>query len=261
MSKGKITNDSEVTIRLTNIVQRFRLIQDRPDTLREAFAKVFRRRDHYQVFDALKGVSFEIRQGEVVGVIGRNGSGKSTLLKVIAGIYRPSSGSIETHGSIAAMIELGTGFHPELTGRENILINGLLLGFSKREMQALETRIIDFAGLGEFIDSPVKQYSSGMYMRLAFAVATEVNPVILLLDEILAVGDAPFQQKCLERMQQFRRSGKTIVVVAHNDHLIRTFCDRALLIEGGELVDDGLPDRVLKHYRELVQPSAAATVQ
>jgi ABC-type polysaccharide/polyol phosphate transport system ATPase subunit len=249
---------SEPVILLTDVVQRFRLIRDRPDTLREAFTKMFRRRDDFQLFEALKGISLTIGKGEVVGIIGRNGSGKSTILKVIAGIYEPTSGQVETVGKIAAMIELGTGFHHELTGRENIAINGMLLGYSRREMRALESQIIDFAELGDFIDSPVKQYSSGMYMRLAFAVATEVYPDILLVDEILAVGDAPFQEKCMLRMRNFTASGNTIVFVSHDMHAMRNFCSRIILIHNGKQVDDGAPDRVIAHYEELVMPSADA---
>lgn len=249
---------SEPVIRLTDVVQRFRLIRDRPDTLREAFTKMFRRRDDFQLFEALKGISLTIGKGEVVGIIGRNGSGKSTILKVIAGIYEPTSGRVETVGRIAAMIELGTGFHHELTGRENIAINGMLLGYSRREMKALESQIIDFADLGDFIDSPVKQYSSGMYMRLAFAVATEVYPDILLVDEILGVGDAPFQEKCMQRMRNFTASGNTIVFVSHDMHAMRSFCSRIILIHNGKQVDDGPPDRVIARYEELVMRSADA---
>lgn len=249
---------SEPVIRLTDVVQRFRLIRDRPDTLREAFTKMFRRRDDFQLFEALKGISLTIGKGEVVGIIGRNGSGKSTILKVIAGIYEPTSGRVETVGKIAAMIELGTGFHHELTGRENIAINGMLLGYSRREMKALEAQIIDFADLGDFIDSPVKQYSSGMYMRLAFAVATEVYPDILLVDEILAVGDAPFHEKCMQRMRNFTASGNTIVFVSHDMHAMRNFCSRIILIHNGKQVADGPPDRVIARYEELVMRSADA---
>jgi lipopolysaccharide transport system ATP-binding protein len=257
MSNAHTMGQSEFSVRLQEVYQRFRLIHDRPDTLREAFTKMFRGHDHYQMFDALKRVSFSIAPGETVGVVGRNGSGKSTILKVIAGIYRPTSGTVETRGTIAAMIELGTGFHPELTGRENISINGLLLGFTRRQMHELEAPIIEFSELGDFIDPPVKQYSSGMYMRLAFAVATEVNPDVLLVDEILAVGDAPFQRKCLDRMYQFRKVGKTILFVSHDASVVRQFCDCVLLVHNGELVDDGPPDRVLAHYEEL-QPAPAA---
>jgi ABC-type polysaccharide/polyol phosphate transport system ATPase subunit len=256
-SRNQIAPPADFAIRLTEIGQRFRLIQDRPDTLREAFTKLFRRRDEYQVFDALKNVSFEIGRGEVVGIIGRNGSGKSTLLKVIAGIYEPTQGVVETRGAIAAMIELGTGFHPELTGRENIAINGMLLGHSMREVREFEPRVIEFAELGDFIDSPVKQYSSGMYLRLAFAIATEIHPDILLIDEIFAVGDAAFQRKCVQRMNEITRDNKTVVFVAHNNEAMRKLCSRVLLINAGEVIDDGPPGQVVQHYEEMVLPPAS----
>src|SRR5208282_427753 len=206
-------SSNSIVIRLQGITQRFRVIQERRDTLRELFTKFLRHQSSYHDFDAVKNVSFEVPKGQMLGLIGRNGSGKSTLLKIIAGVYRPTAGQVQVTGSLAPLIELGAGFHHELTGRENILLNGLLMGYSKRQMQEREERIIDFAEIGDFIDAPVKQYSSGMYMRLAFSVATEIDPDILLIDEILAVGDMPFQQKCFERIRSFRRAGKTIIFV------------------------------------------------
>jgi ABC-type polysaccharide/polyol phosphate transport system ATPase subunit len=188
----------------------------------------------------------------MVGIIGRNGSGKSTILKIIAGVYIPTSGEVAVNGSIAPLIELGAGFHHELTGRENILLNGLLLGLSKRDVMKRESQIIEFAELGEFIDVPVKQYSSGMYMRLAFAIATEVNPDILLIDEILAVGDGEFRRKCFERIEQFRTLGKTILFVSHDLGSVRQFCDRVLLLHGGELIEDGSTDFVISRYESLL---------
>src|SRR5438067_2158801 len=226
--------EAAVRVSFDNVVQRFRIIQERPDTLREAFAK-FRRRTSYHDFEALKHVSFQVAEGEMVGIIGRNGSGKSTLLKIIAGVYIPTSGEVAVNGSIAPLIELGAGFHHELTGRENILLNGLLLGLTKRQVKEREERILEFAELGDFIDSPVKQYSSGMYMRLAFSVAIEVDPDILIIYEILAVGDASFREKCYERLRNFRDRGKTIVLVSHDVNMIKLFCDRVLLINKGEL--------------------------
>jgi homopolymeric O-antigen transport system ATP-binding protein len=240
-------------VRFQNIVQRFRVIRERPDTLRETFAHLFRKRTSYYDFEALKGISFSVCDGEAVGIIGRNGSGKSTLLRVIAGVYRPSAGVVQISGKVAPLIELGAGFHPDLTGRENIILNGLLLGLSKREIQKREGKIIDFAELGGFIDSPVKQYSSGMFMRLGFAIATEVDPDILLMDEILAVGDAAFQQKCLERIDAFHRQGKTIFMVSHAPGNIRKFCQRALWIHDGVLRADGPADEVLGRYEEILQ--------
>src|SRR5262249_55877620 len=159
--------------------------------------------------------SLTIGKGQMVGIIGRNGSGKSTLLKIIAGVYRPTAGRVTVHGTIAPLIELGAGMHSELTGSENIVMNGLLMGYSKTQMKEREERIIEFSEIGEFIDVPIKQYSSGMYMRLAFSVATEVDPDILILDEILAVGDLGFQSKCFDRLKSFRESGKTILMVSH----------------------------------------------
>jgi ABC-type polysaccharide/polyol phosphate transport system ATPase subunit len=257
MSKAGASGD-HVRIVFQDIMQRFRVIHERPDTLREAFAHLFRNRTSYYNFEALKGISFTIGDGEVVGIVGRNGSGKSTILKIIAGVYRPTAGLVKVSGKVAALIELGAGFHAELTGRENVVINGLLLGLSKREIRRCEQQIVDFAELGEFIDSPIKQYSSGMYMRLAFAIATEVDPDILLMDEILAVGDAAFQQKCFARIEDFRRQGKTIVFVSHNASSIRMICNRAILIHDGKIAKDGATDQVLAQYEALSQQPVGA---
>jgi len=245
-------------IHVENVTQRFRVIHERPDTVRELFARFLRHNASFHDFDAVKRVSLNIPRGQMVGLIGRNGSGKSTLLKIIAGVYRPTKGTVQVEGTLAPLIELGAGFHPELTGRENILINGLLLGYSKREMAEREGSIIEFAELGDFIDAPVKQYSSGMYTRLAFAVATEVDPDILLLDEILAVGDAPFKQKCLGRIESFRERGKTIVYVTHDMQQIRNYCDRAVLLERGEIMAEGDPEEVIRSYMTLWSPEAVA---
>jgi ABC-type polysaccharide/polyol phosphate transport system ATPase subunit len=243
-----------------DVVQRFRVIQERPDTLREAFAKLHRRRTTIHDFEAVKHVSFEVTRGTTLGIIGRNGSGKSTLLKIIAGVYRPSAGRVTVRGNVAPLIELGAGFHHELTGRENILINGLLLGLTRRQILEREQSIIEFAEIGDFIDSPVKQYSSGMYMRLAFSVATEVDPDILLIDEILAVGDAGFKQKCDRRIQAFREQGKTIILVSHDMGAMKNFCERLLLIDKGELLEDGPPDYVIARYNEMVGQPATVTL-
>jgi teichoic acid transport system ATP-binding protein len=246
------------TIQFDDVVQRFRVIQERHDTLREAFARIRQRRTTYHEFEAVKHVSFRISKGEVVGIIGRNGSGKSTILKLVAGVYAPTLGRVEVHGTIAPLIELGAGFHHELTGRENILLNGLLLGLTKRQVQQREAKIIEFAELGEFIDSPIKQYSSGMYMRLAFSVATEVDPDILIVDEILSVGDGGFREKCLDRIRQFRDSGKTILMVSHDMATMSGFCSRLLLVHHGQLIEDGEPSGVVRRYQELLTNSEAA---
>ena len=237
-----------------NVFQHFRLIRERPDTLRETFARMFRNHSRYHSFDALKGISFEVTDGEILGLVGPNGSGKSTILKIIAGVYRPTAGWCGSSGKVAGLIELGAGFHSDLTGRENILLNGLLLGLSKREMRSREEQILDFAELGDFIDSPVKQYSSGMFMRLGFAVATEIDPDILLIDEILAVGDASFQQKCMARIDEFRQRRKTIVLVSHDLASVRKLCQRVLLIQNGRIQADGTPAEVLDSYMRVHQP-------
>lgn len=244
-------------IRLENVTQRFRVIHERPDTVRELFSRLFRHNASFHEFEAVKHASFEIPKGQAVGIIGRNGSGKSTLLKIIAGVYKPSSGTVEVNGTLAPLIELGAGFHHELTGRENILLNGLLMGYSKREMLDREESIIEFADIGEFIDAPVKQYSSGMYMRLAFAVATEVDPQILLVDEILAVGDLSFQEKCFERIRRFRESGKTIIIVTHNMKNVLDHCERAILIDHGNILIDGMPKEVIATYSNLINVEVA----
>jgi ABC-type polysaccharide/polyol phosphate transport system ATPase subunit len=193
-------------------------------------------------------------------LVGRNGSGKSTLLKIIAGVYRPTSGRVYVNGSLAPLIELGAGFHHELTGRENIMLNGLLMGYSKEQMLAREESIIDFAEIGDFIDAPIKQYSSGMNTRLAFAVATEVDPQILILDEVLAVGDAAFQQKCFARIQNFRQAGKTILFVSHIISTVIEYCDRAILLERGSIVADGEPVEVARLYDNLLAPEMVPLV-
>jgi ABC-type polysaccharide/polyol phosphate transport system ATPase subunit len=239
---------NQVSIKVENVSQRFRVIHERPDTVRELFSRFSKNRTSYHEFEAVSGVSFEVHRGEIVGLIGRNGSGKSTLLKIVAGVYRPTGGSVTINGTLAPMIELGAGMHHELTGRENIMLNGLLMGYSKHVMRAREAKIIEFADIGDFIDVPVKQYSSGMYMRLAFSVATEVNPDILVVDEILAVGDFAFQEKCLHRLRSFREAGKTILFVSHSMDQIENYCDRAILLEKGKMTVAGPPSEAIKAY-------------
>ena len=246
------------SIEFNDVVQTFRRIKERPDTLREIFAKFKGKKITYQDFDALKHVSFRVPKGQMIGIIGRNGSGKSTLLKVAAGVYTPTSGTVRIEGSIAPLIELGAGFHHELTGRENILMNGLLLGLSKSQIREREERIIEFAELGDFIDSPIKQYSSGMYMRLAFSVATEVDPDILIIDEILGVGDAGFREKCYERILRFKSLGRTIFFVSHDAATVKQYCDRLLLLHNGQLISDGQPAEVIERYKEIIRTPAGA---
>ena len=243
----------EPRIQIENVTHCYRVIRERPDSLREAFTKILRHRGKStEVFEALKNVSLEVRDGEVLGLIGRNGSGKSTLLKLIAGVFSPTRGSVQVRGTVAPLIELGAGFHGDLTGRENIVLNGLLLGLSLEEIRSREERIVEFAEIGEFIDSPVKQYSSGMYMRLAFAIATEVEPDVLLVDEILSVGDAEFQAKCEVRLSHFRRSGKTIVLVSHDMGMVSRYCTRVAVLNSGQIIQDSEPAHAIYRYEQLL---------
>ena len=206
-----------------------------------------------ETFTALQDVSLRVEEGETVGVIGPNGSGKSTLLKLVAGITKPTSGTVNVKGRISALIELGAGFHPEISGRENIFINGIMLGLSKREVVQKFEEIVEFAELEEFIDAPVKTYSSGMYARLGFAVAIHVNPDVLLVDEILAVGDQGFTHKCLDKFAEFRRRGKTILLVTHSLSLVERFCDDAVWLDSGLIKAVGDPKRVVDAYLSHVE--------
>ncbi len=201
-----------------------------------------------ETFAAVRNVTFNVPRGRTLGVIGRNGSGKSTLLKLVAGITKPSSGTVTVEGRISALIELGAGFHPEISGRENVFINGIMLGLSKREITRRFDEIVEFAEMADFIDAPVKTYSSGMYMRLGFAVAIHVDPDVLLVDEVLAVGDEGFTHKCLDKFAEFKRRGKTILLVTHSLGLVERFCDDALWMDSGELKGMGDPKRIVGAY-------------
>ena len=212
----------------------------------------------YRDFQAVQPLSFEIRRGEAVGIIGRNGSGKSTLLQLIAGILQPSGGTIGTHGRISALLELGSGFNPDFTGRENVYLNGSILGLSARDMDALIDQIVAFADIGEFIDEPVKTYSSGMMMRLAFAVAVSVQPDILIIDEALSVGDVFFTQKCFARIREILAAGATLIFVSHDTAAVQNLCTRGLLLHQGKLLHDGTPEECVTRYFALVPRAAPA---
>lgn len=199
-------------------------------------------------FWALKDVSFEVKQGDRIGIIGRNGAGKSTLLKILSRITEPTTGSIRIKGRVASLLEVGTGFHPELTGRENIFLNGAILGMQREEIRRKFDEIVDFSEIEKFLDTPVKRYSSGMYVRLAFAVAAHLEPEILIVDEVLAVGDAQFQKKCLGKMEDVGREGRTVLFVTHNTEAILNLCSKALLLRSGELVNAGGVREVVNHY-------------
>jgi lipopolysaccharide transport system ATP-binding protein len=207
-------------------------------------------------FWALRDVSFAINRGEALGIIGHNGAGKSTILKLLSSITAPTSGEIVIDGRLAALIEIGSGFHPELTGRENVYLNGTLLGMPRREISAKLNSIVEFAGVEHFIDTPVKHYSSGMYLRLGFSIAAHLDPEILLLDEVLAVGDAAFQAKCLDRVTELRRNGTTIVFISHNLHAVSRLCERTLLLRRGEIVSDGPTNEVIAEYERMISTLA-----
>ncbi len=222
-------------------------------TLRDALAGAVRRLgnpggDGRREIWALRDVSFQVPEGEVLGIIGRNGAGKSTLLKILTRITTPTAGRAEIRGRVGSLLEVGTGFHPELTGRENVFLNGAVLGMRRREIARKLADIVEFAGLEQFIDTPVKRYSSGMYVRLAFAVAAHLEPEILLVDEVLAVGDAEFQRRCLGRMQEIGRSGRTVLFVSHQMGAVTRLCERAILLEEGRIVLDGPSHEVVSHY-------------
>ena len=209
-------------------------------------------------FWALKDVSFEIRRGERVGIIGRNGAGKSTLLKILSRITEPTTGRVEIRGRVASLLEVGTGFHPELTGRENIYLNGAILGMTRREIRSKFDEIVDFAEVEKFLDTPVKRYSSGMYVRLAFAVAAHLEPEILVVDEVLAVGDASFQKKCLGKMEEVAdQQGRTVLFVSHQMPMVASLCNRCLLLRDGQCVDDGKPANVILNYQNAGTGGAA----
>ena len=237
---------SDPAVVVDGVSKRFRMYRERTRSLKQAVLQ--RRRATFEEFWALKDVSFEIPQGSTFGLIGENGSGKSTLLKCVAKILRPDTGGITTHGRVAALLELGSGFHPELSGRENVYLNGSILGLSRREIDKRLDEIVDFAGVEAFIDQPVKNYSSGMYVRLGFSVAINVDPDILLVDEVLAVGDASFQQKCMEKFADYRRAGRTVVVVSHAMGSLRNFCDTVAWLEHGRLQAVGPAGSVVDDY-------------
>ncbi|SHE24004.1 ABC transporter ATP-binding protein [Actinomyces glycerinitolerans] len=235
-------------ISVNGVSKRFRIYKERNQTLKAAILR--RRRSVYEDFWALRDVDLEIPQGSTYALVGDNGSGKSTLLKCLAKILVPDGGTITTRGRMAAMLEVGSGFHPELSGRDNVYLNGSILGMSKKEVDAKFDEIVDFSGVEEFIDQPVKNYSSGMYVRLGFSVAIHTEPEILLVDEILAVGDAAFQEKCGEKFAEFRRDGRTVVLVSHSMPQIRAMADRAAWLAHGRIRDEGEAKVVLEKYAD-----------
>jgi ABC-2 type transport system ATP-binding protein len=240
--------DHGMALSVRGVSKTFRVHHERANSLKQFIAAGGRNR--YDEFFALRDVSFEVREGEAFGVIGHNGSGKSTLLKCMAGILRPSQGKIEAHKRMSALLELGAGFHPDLSGRDNVFLNAAILGMPRKEIAQRFDEIVEFSGLEEFIDTPVKTYSSGMYVRLAFAVAINVDPEMMLIDEILAVGDVTFQQRCMQKFVEFREQGRTIVLVTHDLRSVRNFCDRAIWLEHGVVTGEGSPADLVDEYTE-----------
>jgi lipopolysaccharide transport system ATP-binding protein len=256
-------NDS--TIRVENLSKQYTIGHQNQanDTLRDTIASIFKRKyrkdTNIEEFWALKDVSFEIKQGDRVGIIGRNGAGKSTLLKILSQITEPTLGKISIQGRVASLLEVGTGFHPELTGRENVYLNGAILGMSKVEIQQKFDEIVAFSEVEKFLDTPVKRYSSGMYVRLAFAVAAHLEPEILIVDEVLAVGDASFQKKCLGKMEDVGREGRTVIFVSHSIGAVLSLCSRAILLQSGQLLFDGNVKTAISHYMRLGAKIQSAT--
>jgi len=241
----------DTVIRVEHVSKDFVLPHEKVTSIKSAFTGMFSRSRTKESQHALKDISFEIKKGEFFGIVGRNGSGKSTMLKILAGIYQPTKGSVETRGKLVPFIELGVGFNPELTGRENVYLNGAMLGFSRKEVSRMYDDIVAFAELEKFMDQKLKNYSSGMQVRLAFSMATRSEADILLIDEVLAVGDADFQRKCFDYFKELKRDKKTVVFVSHDMSAIREYCDSAVLIEQSELKLRGSADEVSAEYTRL----------
>lgn len=244
------TASSDPVVQFRNVTKTFRLQEG--NTLQEFLPALARGKGWTPPFRALHDLSFDVRPGETVGIIGRNGCGKSTTLKLVAGVMEPNAGKVSVRGRVCSLIELGAGFHPDLTGSENVYLNGSLLGLTDRDIRARYDDIVAFAELADFMETPIKHYSSGMYVRLAFAVAVHCDPDILIIDEALGVGDSHFQERCLLKMDEIKARGVVILIVSHNLNLIRTFCTRALLLEAGALLAEGDPGEVVDRYQELM---------
>ena len=243
-------------IEVEGVTKNFRLYNEKPSSLKERILRYRPGRVRWEPFTALDDINLDIEAGTTVGLLGHNGSGKSTLLKCMAGILQPTAGMVRTVGRMAALLELGAGFHPELSGRENVFLNGSILGLKRAEVERIFDDIVAFAELEQFIDTPVKHYSSGMYIRLGFAVAINVDPEILLIDEVLSVGDEAFQRKCIDKVKAFQAEGRTIVVVTHAADMVRQYCDKAAALEHGRLVACGDPNEVIREFRERLLKAA-----
>ena len=250
-TRTEVNLDNGIAITVKNLHKSFKLPTEQAFGLKQAFFNRLRGIKGYKEQKVLKGLNFEIKKGEFIGIVGRNGSGKSTLLKILAGIYYPEKGEVTINGNLVPFIELGVGFNPELTGRENVYMNGALLGFSNKEMDAMYNDIWEFAELKDFQDQKLKNYSSGMQVRLAFSIAIRARGDILLLDEVLAVGDAAFQQKCNNYFASLKDKNQTVILVTHSMENVRKFCDRAILLENGKIIKDGDPNKIADAYTKL----------
>jgi lipopolysaccharide transport system ATP-binding protein len=251
---------SDMAIKVENLSKKYIIGSGASGSLRETLSNAWHstfggRRTDTEEFWALRDINFEIKKGEAVGIIGRNGAGKSTLLKLLSKITYPTTGKITMNGRVSSLLEVGTGFHPELTGRENIYLNGTILGMSRKEVKAKFDEIVDFSGVEKFLDTPVKRYSSGMYVRLAFAVAAHLEPEILIIDEVLAVGDAEFQKKCLGKMDEVAKGGRTVLFVSHNMGAIQSLCDKGILLKSGIINRIGDVEQVILEYLDNVNQS------
>lgn len=252
-------NQNQTIIDIRNIHKTFRLTHDSGRSIKSIFTGGSSKAPRHELYKALRGINFEVKKGEFFGIVGRNGSGKSTLLKIIAGIYQPTKGSITTTGRLVPFIELGVGFNPDLTGKENVYLNAALLNFSEKEVDAMYDEIVQFAELERFMDQKLRNYSSGMQVRLAFAMAIRARADILLVDEVLAVGDADFQRKCFEYFRKLKKDKQTVVFVSHDMDAVREYCDRALLINDGKIACIGDSEEVAKEYTRLFTPVEYAT--
>jgi len=242
----------EIAIKVNDVSMRFRLTHEKVETLKEYMIRLVKKDLTYSQFTALKSVSFKVYKGERLGIIGHNGAGKSTLLKLISGVMKPTEGSIEVNGSISPLLELGAGFDPEFSGAENIFLNGSILGKSKEFLQEKYDEIVKFADLGEFIDTPLKNYSSGMRAKLGFAIASQIDPDILIVDEVLGVGDQAFRKKSFNKMKELMDSGRTVILVSHNLKQVEEFSERVIWLHRGEIKDIGDPKTVCKKYKEFM---------
>lgn len=249
-------NPGEYAIEFRDVSRRFVLRHEPRTSFQDLFVGLIRSRGIAEEFWAVRDVTFGVRRGETLGLVGRNGAGKSTLLKLVTRVLEPSSGSVSVNGRSYAMLELGAGFHPELSGRDNVFLNGSLYGFSRKEMASRYDRIVAFSELERFIDTPVKHYSSGMFARLAFGIAVSMEPEILVIDEVLAVGDSSFQEKCLRALEDLKERGTTILFVSHDAETVRSFCDRAALMVDGHMIDIGPSGDVVDHYHRLMMTRA-----